>query len=170
MAIGLPWPAGGTGVAYLCKCVRMAIGSSLYTTPMSTLGAGVGVKTLECLVLVTTLVGGGADCCIYRDRRKMDGLRRVLVVWCNVCGGAGGGCSCGLSHRWNAWRNAWISASRLSHSTAGAALIAVVSRLTPCMMWLAGVLVGMVRWWCRNSSASDTLVARVPLATMFWHL
>ena len=78
---------------------------------MSTLGAGVGVNTLACLVLGTTLGGGVADCCMRRDRRNMDGLQRVLVVWCNVGGGAGGGCSCGLIHQWNAWRKAWIAAS-----------------------------------------------------------
>ena len=102
-----------------------------------------------------------------RNRHTMDGLRRVLVVWCNVGGGAGGGCSCGLIHRWNVWRNAWIAASWLSHSTAGTALIAVVCLSTPWMTWLAGVLVGMVRWWCRISSVSNTLVALVPLSMMF---
>ena len=78
---------------------------------MSTLGAVVGVKTSACLVLGTTLGGGLADFCMLRVRRKMDGLRRVLVGWCNVRGGSGDGCSFGLSHRWNAWRSAWIAAS-----------------------------------------------------------
>ena len=80
LEIGSSWPAGGMGVACQRERMRMAIGSSASTTPMSTLGAGVGVKTLACLVLGTTLGVGLAYCCMRRDLRKMDGLQRVLVV------------------------------------------------------------------------------------------
>ena len=111
LAIGSSWPAGGTGVTCLCKRVHMAICSSSSTTPLSTLGAGVGGKTLAYLILDTTLGGGLADFYLIRVRLKMEGLLRVLVGWCNFGGGSGTGCSVGLSDRWNAWRSAWIAAS-----------------------------------------------------------
>ena len=54
------WSAGVL-VTCLYNRVRMVIGSSSSTPPLSTLGASVGVKTSACLVLDTTLGGGLAD-------------------------------------------------------------------------------------------------------------
>ena len=67
----------------------MAMGSSSSSTPLSTLGAGGGVKSSAGLVLDTTLGGGLADFCLRCVYLNMDGLRRWVLLgwWCKFGGG-----------------------------------------------------------------------------------
>ena len=168
LAIGSSWIGGGPGIICLCECLHMAIGSSSSSTPLSILGASVGVKSSACLGLDTTLGGGLAQ--------FLSPLRPSQYGWVAPPGADG------LVQLWLRVRLLlllWSQPSMellayhldccyLTVSFNGRGSINSRSGFsTPCMMWSAGVLVGMVRWWCRNSSVSDTLVALVPLAMMF---
>ena len=51
----------------------------------------------------------------------------------------------------------------------GASRKAHVSVVTPWTMRYVGVIYGRVRWWCLNSTVSETWYALVDLATMVWY-
>ena len=51
----------------------------------------------------------------------------------------------------------------------GASCKAHVSVVTPWTMRYAVVMYGRVRWWCLNSTVSESWATLVALATMVWH-
>ena len=108
-----------------------------------------------------TLVGHRIGCSIERHRVYVGGGVAISGTFAKG--------SAGWDHLWMAWWSACNSASLLLHAMVGASCKVHMSVVTPWTMRSIGIMSDRVRWWCLNSTVSETWSVLVDLYTMVWH-